>query len=308
MMDDHKTVLTWDHIRGRAHDLYKQMCTDLPLDNTLYVYGVPRGGVHAAQAVCAAYGDLQAWKHTKTTRLVTDPNVATVIVDDIIDSGDTARRYAKSHPSTPFYALINKQHDDRMAGWVTFPWETMKGESGPQDAVRRLIEFAGDDPDRDGLRDTPDRVVKAYGELFSGYRQKPEDVLKQFDVPYDEMVLLKDIDLFSTCEHHLLPFYGKAYVAYVPSGGRVVGLSKLARLVDVFARRLQVQERITEQVTDALNSFLMPLGCACVIEATHLCVCARGVGKQGARMVTSSLTGCFRELAARAELFNLIRQ
>lgn len=304
--DTHKTVLDWQQIRCRASGCFEALRAEFPTRRVLHVYGVPHGGIHAAQAVCAT--PLPPSTSWPILQMVTDPNAADVIVDDIIDSGETAKRYARSHPSTPFYALVNKQGDDRLAGWVEFPWETMKGEDGPQDAVRRLIQYAGDDPDRDGLKCTPDRVVRSYAELFSGYKLKPEDVLKQFDVPYDEMVLLKDVDVFSTCEHHLLPFYGKAHVAYVPDGGKVVGLSKLARLVEVFARRLQVQERITQQVTDALNSFLSPLGAACVIEATHLCVCGRGVSKQGARMVTSSLTGCFRDPPARAELFSLIRQ
>ncbi len=176
------------------------------------------------------------------------------------------------------------------------------------EAVRTLIRWAGDDPDRPGLKETPERVARSYAELFAGYKQDPAELIKTFDdIECDELVLLRGIEVCSTCEHHMLPFTGRAHVAYIPTQGKVIGLSKLARLVDCYARRLQVQERLTCQITKALDDHLKPLGSACVIEASHQCMTCRGVGKQHSVMVTSSLTGKFRDSEVRAEFFNLIR-
>lgn len=150
---------------------------------------------------------------------------------------------------------------------------------------------------REGLRDTPKRVVKSWGELYAGYDMKPEEILKttfkQEGYNYDEMVLCKNIELYSTCEHHVLPFYGRAHVAYIPSD-RVVGLSKLARLTDAFARRLQIQEKLTNQIADAIDTILKPKGVGVIIEAKHHCMCSRGAGKQNSSMVTSCLRGVFK--------------
>ena len=177
-----------------------------------------------------------------------------------------------------------------------------------EDACRFTITAIGEDPGREGLLETPRRVAKAYNELFAGYKMNPASVFKHFDADgCDQMVLLKDVEIYSTCEHHLLPFFGKAHIAYIPNK-RVIGVSKLARLMDVFARRMQIQERIGEQITTALMEHLQPKGAACVIEAQHFCMKARGVGKQHSLMVTSSLKGCFLEEAdTRAEFFNLIK-
>ncbi len=177
----------------------------------------------------------------------------------------------------------------------------------PQDNIRRLIEFIGDDPNREGLRETPDRVIRSYKELFSGYKQDPASVFKCFeDGACDEMVVLSGIEFCSHCEHHMLPFLGHAHVAYIPNK-RIIGVSKIARLVEIFARRLQVQERLTTQITEALDKHLQPLGSACMIEANHLCMSCRGVRKQ-AIMRTSSLTGAFKQDGvARAEFLALIK-
>src|SRR6202162_263152 len=164
------------------------------------------------------------------------------------------------------------------------------------DLSRRMIELLGENPNRDGLLRTPVRFEKALRFLTSGYAQDASKILNgaTFDVCYDEMVVVKDIEVYSLCEHHLLPFFGKAHVAYIPDG-RIIGLSKIPRLVDMFARRLQVQERLTMQIGDALQSVLAPQGAGVVIEATHLCMAMRGVQKQNSSAVTSSLTGCFRD-------------
>lgn len=175
-------------------------------------------------------------------------------------------------------------------------------------AVSELLLAFGEDPTREGLVDTPYRVARMYQEVLAGLRQQPEDVLTTtFDLGHDEMVLVKDIEVFSMCEHHLVPFHGVAHVGYIPSeDGRITGLSKLARLVDVFARRPQVQERLTSQVADSLIEILEPQGVIVVIECEHLCMSMRGVRKPGARTVTSAVRGQLRDVATRAEAMSLI--
>ena len=175
-------------------------------------------------------------------------------------------------------------------------------------AVREILAGIGEDPDRDGLRDTPERVARAYAEMFAGLSQEPEDVLTTtFDLGHDEFVLVKDIEVWSCCEHHLVPFTGVAHVGYIPSAdGRITGLSKLARLVDVYAKRPQVQERLTTQVADALQRILQPRGVIVVLECEHLCMTMRGVRKPGSRTVTSAVRGQLRNAATRAEALSLI--
>ncbi|WP_338086979.1 GTP cyclohydrolase I FolE [Nocardiopsis alba] len=176
-------------------------------------------------------------------------------------------------------------------------------------AVREILIAIGEDPDREGLLETPDRVARAYEEQFAGLGQKPGDVLTTvFEAGHEEMVLVKDIELYSTCEHHLVPFYGVAHVGYIPGeDGRITGLSKLARLVDVYARRPQVQERLTGEVADAIMEHLEPRGVIVVVEAEHLCMTMRGVRKPGAQTVTSAVRGIFRSSdRTRAEAMSLI--
>lgn len=178
----------------------------------------------------------------------------------------------------------------------------------PEDHVRHIIEWTGEDPDREGLNDTPERYIRMMEEMTSGYRMNPADVLRTtFDIAYDEMVVVTGVRFASLCEHHLLPFTGTAAVGYIP-GERVVGLSKLARIVDVYARRLQVQERLTVQVAQALDTHLQPVGAGVVIRATHHCMAVRGVRQHRAEMVTSALHGALRDKGkARAEFLALAR-
>ena len=189
---------------------------------------------------------------------------------------------------------------------------TTQGRPYDEEAVRRairdLLVAVGEDPDRDGLRETPDRMARAYREMFDGLHRDPADVLSAtFDIGHSEMVLVKDIPMYSTCEHHLLPFHGVAHVAYIPAeNGVVTGLSKLARLVDGYARRPQVQERLTSQVADALVERLGARGVIVVIEAEHLCMSMRGVRKPGSRTITSAVRGTMRNQATRAEAMSLI--
>ncbi len=179
-----------------------------------------------------------------------------------------------------------------------------------EEAVRTLLRFAGEDPAREGLLDTPKRVIKSYGELFAGYSLEPKDILSTtFEEVggYDEMIVLRDIEFSSHCEHHMLPFTGRAHIAYIPTD-KVVGLSKLARLVDMYARRLQIQEKMTAEIAKSLSDVLKPKGVAVVIDATHMCMTMRGVRKAGSIMHTSHLTGLFKsDSRTRQEFFSLLK-
>ncbi|HEY9086973.1 MAG TPA: GTP cyclohydrolase I FolE [Anaerolineaceae bacterium] len=181
-----------------------------------------------------------------------------------------------------------------------------------QDAIRaavaQMLAAFGEDPQREGLRDTPERMARMYEELLAGYRTDPVELVNDalFEVEYDEMVIVRDIEFYSLCEHHMLPFMGRAHVAYIPKG-RVIGLSKIPRVVDLFARRLQVQERMTRQIADFLDELLHPVGVAVVVEALHMCSAMRGVKKHDARMTTSAMLGAFRtEMMVRMEFLDSI--
>jgi GTP cyclohydrolase IA len=177
-----------------------------------------------------------------------------------------------------------------------------------EEMYREILRRIGEDPNRDGLLRTPGRVEKSFAYLTKGYQEDPQQMLRAalFDVDYDEMVIVKDVEMFSLCEHHMLPFFGKVHVAYIPKG-KVVGLSKIARLVEVFARRLQVQERMTRQIADAIQDAIAPQGVGVVIEARHLCMMMRGIEKQNSSTVTSAMIGCFREKETRSEFLSLVR-
>ncbi len=193
---------------------------------------------------------------------------------------------------------------ERVETPTTWPVEPL------EDLVRRFLELIGEDPDREGLQRTPERVARMFAELTEGYRVDPVALINDalFDVSYDEMVVVRDIEFYSLCEHHMLPFFGRAHVAYVPDG-KVLGLSKIPRVVEMYARRLQVQERMTEQIADFLENLLHPQGVAVVIEAAHMCAMMRGVKKANARMVTSALRGVFRENErTRNEFLSLVNQ
>jgi GTP cyclohydrolase IA len=178
-----------------------------------------------------------------------------------------------------------------------------------EDLVREMIVRLGEDPAREGLVGTPDRVHRAFVSLLTGYKEDPEAMLKKalFSVTYDEMVIVKDVEMFSLCEHHMLPFFGKVHVAYIPKG-RVIGLSKIPRLIEIFSRRLQIQERLTTQIAETIQKAIEPQGVGVVVEARHLCMMMRGVEKQHSAAVTSSMLGCFRdEQETRTEFLSLIR-
>lgn len=267
------------------------------------VYGIPRGGVPVGLMVAEAIG-LEVVESHETT-------YSTLVVDDLVDSGATAKRWTGKHGcfdalyrkgiSPPQYAPEATEHN----AWLVFPWETNDDSNGPEDAVRRILQHIGEDPNRDGLVNTPGRVVRAMRELTVGYEQTAEDVLTTtFDVNCDEMVVMSGIEFSSMCEHHMLPFYGHATVGYVPDGP-IVGLSKLARLVEVYARRLQVQERMTEQISDAMSRILKPKGAGVIITAAHSCMGVRGVKKPTALTTTASVVGLIKsDPMARAEFLS----
>jgi len=294
--------LSWADV----HSLGVSLCEKILdcLDHTteeVKIYPVPRGGIYVAimlQHLINAEEQIDNWT------IVESASEATIFVDDIIDTGSTMQYYERKYSHIPFFALVLKEDNE----WVSFPWERMTKDNGPVDNVRRLLEYIGEDPKREGLVETPKRVIRSYETLFGGYKQKPEDVLKIFeDGACNEMVLLKDVEFTSFCEHHILPFFGKAHIAYIPDG-RVIGISKLARILEIYARRLQIQERIGQQITDCLMKFLKPKGAACVLEAQHACMVCRGVQKQNSVMMTSSLTGVFLEHAqTRSEFFSMIK-
>lgn len=258
------------------------------------LYGIPRGGVPAAYLVVRAMDGRGAITDT--------PADAHVLIDDIMDSGATRKRWLEAYPRRPFHVLFNAEP----GRWLVFPWEQTSSASA-EDIPLRLLQFVGEDVTREGLRETPQRFLKAWKHFTSGYGQDPAQLLKTFDdgaERYDEMVIVRDIPVYSQCEHHMVPFHGTAAVAYIPDG-RVVGLSKINRLVDMYARRLQVQERMTTQIADAMERHLAPKGVGVVIRCRHMCVEARGIKHQGSGTVTSALRGVMREGAARAEFLQM---
>jgi GTP cyclohydrolase IA len=264
------------------------------------VYGVPRGGIPVAYMLSKMIGAI----------VVDNVEDADIIVDDLVDSGKTKQKYKELYPDKPFYALFTKGLDIENV-WIQFPWEETSEVGGAEDIPTRLLQFIGEDVERGGLLETPKRYLKAWKDFTKGYDQKPEDVLKVFEdgaEKYDQMVLVKDIDVYSQCEHHLVPFFGTASVAYIPNG-KVVGLSKIPRLIEVFARRLQVQERLTNQIASSLEEHLKPLGVAVVIKCRHMCMEARGIQKVGSYTTTSAMTGVFREEGnnARSEFLQLLQ-
>lgn len=278
------------------------------------IYGIPRGGVPTALAIAAA--------SERSLEVVDSPDMADAIVDDLIDSGTTLLRYFanESLRSKEFAVLFSKQQfmpimvfASKLYGkedWLVFPWESSdQSDYSVTDSVIRMLQYIGEDPNREGLKETPRRVVSAWEEWFSGYGMNEADVYKVFEDGgelYDEMVLLTDIPVFSHCEHHVTPFIGVAHVAYIPDK-KIVGLSKLARVVDLFARRLQVQERLTTQIANSIDSNLNPLGVAVVVKAKHFCMCTRGVKTPGVDTTTSCMTGVFRDKPeARAEFMGLL--
>ena len=281
--------IAWTDVQTEANRLADRW-TGVDLDG---VYGIPQGGAPVACLVASSLG----------LPVVDVPTDRTLVVDDLVDSGATLTRYADHHtdalyrkPSSP-PTLASKART--VEGWVHLPWER---DGSPTDAVVRLIEWIGEDPHREGLLDTPKRVTKAWRELTEGYHLQAADVLSTtFTEPCDEMIVLSGIEFASTCEHHMLPFTGTATVGYIPDG-KVVGLSKLARLVDMYARRLQIQERLTNQIAEALQDHTNARGVGVVVSAHHTCMSLRGMRKGNTTMTTTRLIGAmYDDARARSE-------
>lgn len=289
---------SWEEVHSLVRN---RLAVNLPGDRQVCVWGVPRGGVHVAQALKAVSGS-----HVV---LVEHPSDADWIVDDLIDSGATEERYRRLFPTAHFFAVLDKRDWDEgeRSRWVVFPWEQDEaGEANDHDQALRLLQSLGVPLDAEGTRETPGRMVRSLRELTEGYAQDPREILaKRFPVEKaDEMIVVRDIGFWSLCEHHVLPFHGTVDVGYIP-GESVVGLSKLARLVHCFARRLQIQERMTQQIAHALADELGSIGVGVVVRATHLCMAMRGV-RSPAEMVTSSMLGVLRDKPeARAEFLAL---
>lgn len=312
------TSISFDRCRAAAKAIAKRLReeVDSPDLGTIHIWGIPRGGVTPAALVEAA----------DPLFLVVDrPSEADFAIDDIVGTGRTANRVHRDygldtavlfgHDYDPpvEHVIANGELLTREDGFVHFPWEQTLDASGydsAHDSVTRMLCAIGEDPNREGLIDTPKRVVAAWGEWFKGYNQNPEEVLKVFQdgaEGYGEMVLLTNIPVYSHCEHHITPFVGVAHVAYIPKG-KIVGLSKLARVVEIFSRRLQVQERMTNQIADALVEHLNPLGVAVVVHAKHFCMASRGVQMPGVDTHTSAMRGAFFDNPqTRAEFMSLVQ-
>jgi GTP cyclohydrolase I len=274
-----KKFITWVDIKKRVNSLQ--------LDKSLKYYGIPNGG----QPIAALLNP------------VDNPEDADIIIDDLIDSGATLRRWVKKCPEKPFIALFNKSTEEDLNGkWLVFPWEN-KNEP-VEDNFVRILQYLGEDPTREGLKETPKRYIKFLREFL----EPKEFNFTTFEAEgTDEMIVQTNIPFYSLCEHHIAPFFGVAHVAYIPKD-KIVGLSKLARCVDLYANRLQNQERITSQIAERLMQELDPVGVAVTIKAQHLCMCMRGVKKHDTWTTTSKMVGCFKDdLNARNEYLNLIK-
>lgn len=282
--------ITWSDFNAAAQRIVERWRARRDVDA---VWGVPRGGLVPAAYVASG---LQLPLINELPAEGSHERSRTLVIDDLVDSGSTAKRYRDAQ----FDACFRKSHSPiypaELApvrdGWLVFPWEDAAEQHGPADAVVRLLEHIGEDPARSGLADTPARVLRSLTEMTAGYQDDPGAHLGvQFDVPTNGgLVLVDGIRFTSLCEHHMLPFVGTAAVGYQP-GKRVVGLSKLARVVHTFARRLQVQERMTEQIADALQEHLEPEGAGVVVRGTHACMTARGVLQPDSTMRTQAFRG-----------------
>lgn len=303
--------ITHSEVHEFCQGIINQLEATYPGRESLTCYPVPRGGIPVAYALgeCGRVRGL-------LVNIVDTPEEADFILDDLIDSGATRDKYSESHPSILFLALISKPYyreldpDHELCSWLIFPWEDGEHEeSSADDIPTRLLQYVGEDPERGGLVETPKRFLKAWQFWTKGYAEDAASILKTFEdgaEDCNEMVVVKNIPAYSKCEHHLADIFGVAHVAYIPDG-KIVGLSKLNRLVDMYGRRLQVQERWTNQIANALETHLKPKGVAVVIEARHMCIESRGIQHQGCETTTSAMRGVMMDDAAtRSEFLRLI--
>lgn len=296
-----KMKISSQTLHGLAIKVAEQIEAKFPTHTAIKLWGVPRGGIPAAYLVASA---LHA-RRKLDVYLTETANEAHVIIDDIVDSGATKKRLIEQHPDKMFIALI-----EDASHWIEFPWErTLEGvDASADDVVLRLLQYIGEDVTRPGLVETPQRVMKAWRDWTEGYHIDPKELLKTFEdgaEGVDEMVTVHDIPVWSHCEHHLAPFFGTASVAYVPNK-KIIGLSKLVRVVNAFSRRLQVQERLTNQIADLLMTGLEPMGVGVSLKCRHMCMESRGVKAPNCFTTTTALRGVFKdEQETRAEFLRL---
>lgn len=295
-----KYFISWGDLDFLVKKLAKQIAPHKSKYTSLF--GIPRGGIYVAQAL-SVYLNLPL-----TTELKKD----SLVVDDIVDSGKTLKKYKgydtavlhdKPNASVkPYYSV------EQTTKWVVYPWEINSGkDEGLQHNIVRLLQFIGEDPNREGLKETPKRVENAWKFWTKGYKEDSKKVMKTFTNPgIDQLIVVPRIDFYSMCEHHLAPFYGQIHIGYVPNG-KVLGVSKFARLTEIYARRLQIQERLGQEVANDIMKYLKPQGVGVVIRGVHLCMRSRGVEKQNSEMITSVMLGFFRDKPElREEFLNLI--
>jgi GTP cyclohydrolase I len=288
-----KIVLSNEQIQERCADI----ANDLPAHKNFY--GVPRGGIAPAYLLAGMSDGF----------VVSNPEEADFFVDDLIDSGRTRAEYRERFPFTPFIFLYEKIDSSQ---WFVFPWEVDNSgnDTSGEDIFIRLLEFIGEDPSREGLLATPKRMMRAWTHWTQGYGKSPKDVFTSFEdgaEDYDQMLLVDPIPFFSHCEHHLAIFFGEIHIAYIPHK-KIAGLSKFIRLARIFSQRLQVQERLTVQIANAIfNSGLETPGVGVFIKARHMCMESRGVSTFGTYTKTSALRGVFMKPEVREEFFNMIK-
>lgn len=298
------------HSNGTLSQINHMMVNKAASGETLKIHAIPRGGIPVSY-LYAKYFDGNNYEFVDDADYSVD-----VLIDDLIDSGNTKDIYMGICGSDTFFAApIDKQVDKKYTGkWIVFPWEGTEGQdndTSADDIIIRLLQYIGEDATRGGLLETPKRVLKAWkNEWSSGYNKDPKDVLKVFEDGADgcdQMVIIRDIPIYSHCEHHLAPFFGTATVAYIPNK-KIVGLSKLSRVVDIFSHRLQVQERLTNQIADAINDNLDPIGVGVVINCRHMCMESRGIRRSGSNTITSALRGAIRDdQRARSEFLDFVK-
>ena len=301
MTDVAPYIIDWDTVIAHCKLLAKQIKSSGKKYDS--IYPIPRGG-----AVPGSLLSVELKLPLVNRNQITS---STLIVDDIADSGETLHKYHGNGSAvlvekncTNYISTFNA---DKVEGgvWVVFPWEQPDIEDDNSYMIRRLIEMIGDNPNREGITETPQRYIKALMELTSGYRQDEAEIFeKKFKSNNDQLVVIPNIEYYSLCEHHILPFFGHIHIGYVPAG-EVLGLSKFSRLVDMYSRRLQLQERLAEQIADSIMTNLRPLGVGVVVEGKHLCVASRGIKKSGSGFITSCLLGILRT-STRDEFLHFI--
>jgi GTP cyclohydrolase I len=271
--------VTWNEVMSRVDRIVSKF------DEDTLVYGIPRGGMIVAGL---------------TGRVTDNVHEANIIIDDLYDSGTTYKRWHERYPDKKFIFLFDKRKEHQNT-WLEFPWE-YTGEKEVEENVIRILEYLGEDATREGLKDTPKRYIKFWKEFLSPPDWKPTTFSAE---GYDQMIIQTNIPFYSVCEHHLAPFFGTGAIAYIPNK-KIIGLSKLARTLETFSRRLQNQERITNQVVDYLMEVLEPKGVGCIIKAKHLCMEMRGVKKHNTHTTTSALRGVFEKEKVKNEFLKLI--